>query len=363
MHTAAGEPGSTRRMLDFRSGGWVLLLAAALCVLTAALWVHRLTVRRPLIGDGRNVASYRFDLTTCRVPRAEIVAAGFGRDGVPAMVSPEIFTAAQTDSFSDELRRSHQGRYLVSADRVIGVFVGGAARAYPLRVITWHEVVDDTLGDQPIVVTYNPLCDSAAVFDRRVAGETLDFGVSGLLYNSNLLLYDRRPGATGESLWSQLQFRAIAGPAAERDEALTLVLAVVVHWSDWRARYPDTTVLAPDPERMAVYQNTYDPYFGSETLRFPVDPIPPADGPPLKTRVLAVRVGGDWHVFALADIARQADPAGFWETELDGRSVRFLARTEPSAVWPEAAADEPLQSISSFWFAWYAMHPNTALSR
>lgn len=264
---AASRP--AQRLLDFRSGGWVLLIAVGLCVATVVLWVQRLGGQRPIVGDGRNVATYGFDLSTCLVPRGEIVAAGFAKDGLPAMTNSAVFTPAQADEFSHELRAAHQGRFLVDSDRVIGVVVNGAARAYPLRVITWHEVVNDTLGGRPIVVTYNPLCDSTVVFDRRVAGETLELGVSGLLYNSNLLMYDRRPEARGESLWSQLQFRAIAGPAAEKGRTLALVPAVVVHWSDWLARYPDTSVLAPDRDRLRVYQNTYDPYFGSDLLRFP----------------------------------------------------------------------------------------------
>ena len=113
------------------------------------------------------------------------------------------------------------GRFLVPGDLVIGLSLHGEARAYPLEILALHEVCNDTLGGEPILVTYQPLCDSAVVFERRVDGHTREFGVSGLLYNSNLLMYDRHPEQPqDESLWSQLQFRALAGPAAAQHATL-----------------------------------------------------------------------------------------------------------------------------------------------
>lgn len=350
----AGRSG--RRLLDLRSGGWLLLLAALLCVLTVALWAQRLLDQPSRVGDGRNVASYGFDLSTCLVPRAQIVTTGFSKDGLHAPTDPPVFTVTQAQEFGAELRRTHQGKFLVDSDRVIGVVVDGAARAYPLRMLNWHEVVNDTLGGRPIVVTYNPLCDSVVVFDRRVAGETLEFGVSGLLYNSNLLLYDRRPDSRSESLWSQLQFRAVTGPAAAEGRKLDVVPAAVLRWADWWAAHPETTILAPDLTRMKAYQNTYDAYFGSEMLRFPVEPLPPAGGWPLKTAVIAVRTTGDWHVFRVADIVAHAGDQTHWDTTLDGTSVRFQYHEVPSAAWVVPVDGVQPEVAYAFWFAWYAAH-------
>ena len=103
-------------------------------------------------------------------------------------------------------------------------------RAYPLRVLVWHEVVNDTVSGLPILVTYNPLSEGIAVFDRRVAGRTLSFGVSGLLYQSNLLMYDRDGTRGAESLWSQLQARAVSGPAAGAGQTLELVPFALARW-------------------------------------------------------------------------------------------------------------------------------------
>ncbi len=356
------------RLLDLRSGGWVLVAAGLIAVLLLswALWGAGGAGRRR--GDGRTVASYGFDLKTCRVPRGLIAAAGFPRDGLPVLANPRVLTIAESEALAADLRAAHAGKLLVSSDLVIGVEVEGCARAYPLRFMTWHEVVNDTLGGRPIVVTYNPLCDSSVVCDRRVGGRVLEFGISGLVYNSNSLLYDRAAdaGQGGESLWSPLECRAIAGPAAERGERLTLVPAVRVHWSDWKARYPETTLLAPDRARLKLYKRSYDAYFASTRLHFPVAPLPPPGSWPLKTPIVALRTGAtsNWRVIALSDLAAGASRPREWIEAVDGANVRMFYRSDPPALWPALADDPaaPLECIYAFWFAWYATHADDRAS-
>lgn len=133
-----------------------------------------------------------------------------------------------------------EGRTLRPADPVVGVERDGRARAYPLRVVTVHEVVNDRLGG-PLLVTYCPLCASAVTAVRRVEGTATVFGVSGLLWRHNLVMFDE---ATG-SLWSQLAATAIRGPAT--GEGLELVPSTLTAWSDWRGTHPGTEVLLPPP--------------------------------------------------------------------------------------------------------------------
>jgi hypothetical protein len=271
--------------------------------------------RTPLLGDGKDVETYGFELTPCLV-------------------------------------------------RVIGVSVNGAARAYPILILNCHEVVNDTLGGVPIVVTYNPPCDSAVAFERTVGGEILEFGVSGLLYNSNLLMYDRREGGAGESLWSQLLGKAIVGPAAAGGRTLTMIDTALVAWADWLAAHPDTTVVDRDPKKLKLYKQTnYDGYFQSPRLRFPVSPMPPRDGPRAKDRVVVVSTDGARAVYPLADIARRADGDGTLRTTLDGTAVRLRYRADPPTV---AVTGEPggaaIRAVHSFWFAWHAMYPDDPLA-
>lgn len=355
LRTADSPDAARRRLLDFRSGGGLLLVAGGLCALTVLFWVQRVASTAPRVGDGHNVASYGFDLSHCLVPPEQLVASGLSKDALPALSNPAVLSVAEVDVLNRDLRGRHQGKFLVDSDRVIGVVIAGEARAYPLRILNWHEIVNDVLGGQPIAVTYSPLCDSAVVFDRRVAGEILEFGFSGLLFNSNLLMYDRRSDRNLESLWSQLQFRAIAGPAALRGDTLAVLPAAVLPWADWRAQHPDTAVLAPDPARLKAYANTYDSYYGSDDLRFPVDPPPPADGPPPKTPMIAVRTTGTWHVLALPDLTAHADADGLWRTTVDGVDLTLHSRRTPLTSWVAADESGEVAVAYSFWFAWNAL--------
>ena len=146
-------------------------------------------------GSGRR-ASKPFDFSDATVPVEEIHSGGPPKDGIPALSKPRLIAAGEAT-------------YLKPADRVIGVAIEGEARVYPIRILNYHEIVNDKIGGRPIAVTYCPLCDSAAVFDRETPRGVREFGVSGLLYNSNVLMYDRDEKA--ESLWSQLRTEAVTG--------------------------------------------------------------------------------------------------------------------------------------------------------
>jgi hypothetical protein len=313
------------RKLTFTAGGWVLILAcvgAAAVPIQVALHLGELRANR--IGDGQDVSTYRFDLTKTLVPEGEIVAGGMWRDKLMAMgaknTAPAVWTVEEHDA-----NRSRRGRtMLVGGDRVIGVEIGGESRAYPLMLLNWHEIVNDTLGGRKIAVTYHPLCDSVAVFDREVGDEVLEFRVSGLLLRSNQLMYEHRPEIGTESLWSQLKARAIAGPMAGTE--LETIPFTLCRWADWVEKHPATTVLAPKKELVREYgRKPYGSYFGKQVTRFEAKPWPPEEGRAPWSRVV---VGEDGVV---ADYP--LDPIVLKETpDPESRPVRFHA----------------------FWWAWYA---------
>ncbi len=384
----------------WRNAAGIVALAVIFCI-AAAAWQLLPVLRshgRRAVGDLRHVASYGFDLSTCLIPCAEIVPAGMPKDGMPALRLPRLLTAAGCDS----LDHATHARYLVPSDRVIGIVLGGVARAYPVRVLCWHEVADDTLGGVPIAVAYNPLCDNAAAFERASGGEgagaagttgaasaasaagaagaagrdTLDFGVSGLVWNSSQLLYDRRAGARGESLWSTLQGRAVAGPAAAEGRHLTGLPLAVVRWDQWRARHPETTVPLPEPLFRERYRrDPYGPYWNNNSLRFPVQPMPPRTGTDadlaLKDPVVAVTAGGLTVAYPLRAIAARVAAGekpgaaggavvseGAWTTTQGAVALRFDFRADPPTV--AVSALDPAARIAvaqAFWFAWYAQHP------
>lgn len=312
-----------------------------------------------MVGDGRTVASYGFDLSASLVPDDHIVASGMPRDGLVALDGPEMLDVAEV------ARRNQDGRgkFLLHSDRVIGVHIANDARAYPLRFLRWHEVVNDTVGGVPVVVSYNPLCDSVMVAERTVAGTELTFGVSGLLFNSNLLMYDRRDAPDSSSLWSQLQAAAIAGPAAIVRRNLKILPASLDTWGDWLDHHEATRVMSPLERMKTLYKrDPYHSYFGSDLLRFPVDPLPRSSDLALKDRVVAITVNGTTEVVALDRMASAigADH-GEWRTEVGGApiTIRFDADLGTASVSPAEHDGRSIGVRHAFWFAWYAHFPET----
>ncbi|HOC42152.1 MAG TPA: DUF3179 domain-containing (seleno)protein [Thermoanaerobaculales bacterium] len=341
-----------------RSGWWVAVAGGAVVAALLALALRAPgPARARVLGDGRTVASYGFDLTSALVPRDRIVAAGMPRDGLLSLDEPATLTVAEVEV------RNHEGRgkFLLPHDRVLGVEIAGEARAYPLRLLRWHEVVNDIVGGREVLVSYNPLSDSAVVSDRSLGGEALAFGVSGLAFNSNMLLYDRRPSPERCSLWSQLEARAIAGPAAADAARLELLPAAIATWEQWLERHPGTRVLAPADRMRTLYKrDPYHSYFGSDVLHFPVDPLPPAGDLALKDRVLIVSARGTETAFALRRIAAAAGASsGAWETTAAGVPLRVHFDLDAGAALVEPLADPGpgYATRQCFWFAWYAWHP------
>ena len=341
------------RRLDWRSGGWLLLLMMVL-VLAVVVWrvLPLLGKSSRAIGDGLHVESYGFSLDGLNVPRDLIVAAGFPKDGMPALVDP----GAMPGSGVVPLNESRRGKYIVTSDRVVGVVLGGEARAYPVRLLNWHEVINDTLGGIPIAVTYHPLCDSVVVFDRRVGDEVLEFGVSGLLFNSNQLLFDRRTDPAEESLWSQLLGRAVTGPAALAGRTLDVLPSSVARWDRWLALYPETTVIDPDPDLVKRYErNPYGNYYLTGQPRFPVEPLPPDGEEKLMQPMVFVETADDSWMQALT---AESAATGEWSEPLPG--VRFLAETDGVTTTFVVEAEPGTRVVHSLWFAWYAHHPGSA---
>ncbi len=333
----------------------VAAAALAWALLAVAWWAPRPSAR---LGDGRSIDSYGFDLTTCLVPPETLVATEMPRDGLAALVEPAMLDPAEV------ARRNREGRgkFLLPHDRVVGVSLADDARAYPLLLLRWHEVVNDTVGGVPVVITYNPLCDAVVVAERTVDGAVLSFGVSGLLSNSNLLMYDRQPDPRAASLWSQLQARAVAGPAAVRSARLRLLPATLGTWNEWLAGHPDTRVLAPIENLQRLYRrDPYHSYFGSNLLRFPASPLPPASDLALKDRVVVVSVGDTLGVFALARLARVVGAStGTFDAVVGDLPLRLSFAVDPgvATVEPRQGPPSPPPTRYAFWFAWYASHPD-----
>lgn len=342
--TTNSDAGTTRVSSRKIIGIWIVLLAILVPI---ACWRVIETFRHhghATIGDGLTVESYGFDLTDSKVS-ADRLDPEVKKDAVEAMVTPETMLGKDVKAHNEAIH----GKFLVSKDRVVGISLNGESRAYPIRILNWHEIVNDVVGGVPIAVTYSPMCDSVVVFDRRVGGQTREFGLSGLLLNANHILYDRQDDPKQESLWSQLKFQAIAGPAGRDDLKLKVLPSRVAQWSEWLESNPQTSVIMGQLLYTKRYKrDPYGPYFSFGRLQSPVDPMPPSDDPRgLMTRIVAIYDGTNWVVSPLS-----AD---------DGNAVKGVTGVN-GVVWngdnPPTFRLESMDrpTVTSCWFAWYAMH-------
>jgi len=327
------------------------------------------------------------------VDPARVVSGGPPPDGIPPVDEPRFLAPDDVPWLTDD-------------EPVIALSVGDEHRAYPVQVMVWHEIVNDTVAGRPVSVTYCPLCNSALAFDRRLGERLLTFGTSGKLYLSDLVMYDRQT----ESLWSQIEGRAVAGVLA--GEELERIPVQTVSFSQWRDAHPDGWVLSRDTGATRDYGRT--PYVGydeatSEPFLFDGDADPRLDvkarvlglGDPddpvavplsalSRSRVLEVQVAGEdvvlWAGEGLrsaldtADIAegRELATTGAFSPVVEGRGLTFRAEGPQSFVDDQTgstwdvlgrAVSGPLTGtqleatghLDTFWFAWAAFHPETRL--
>ncbi len=223
------------------------------------------------------------DFTQSSVDLAEILSGGPPKDGIPSIDDP-IFIPVDEE------------QTLGTQEPVISVSINGVHRAYPVRILTYHEIVNDIVGGEPIAVTYCPLCNSSLVFKREVAGKLLDFGTTGKLRHSDMIMYDRQT----ESWWQQFTGKAIVGELL--DKKLEFVASKLESFSLFKARHPQGEILIPNNPAMRPYGN--NPYVGYDSAQSPFLLAAHYDGPiPALSRVVAI--GDD--AFPLAMLAEKKE--------------------------------------------------------
>ncbi len=278
-----------------------------------------------------------FDLTDTLIPADDIHHGGPPRDGIPAIDDPQFLSAQQAR--------------LGGAERVLGVRINGMAKAYPIRILNYHEIVNDSFGGAGVVVSYCPLCGTGMAFSADIDGHTRSFGVSGLLYNSDVLLYDRQT----DSLWSQILGQAVSGPA--RGTRLTLLPTAHTTWADWRNRHPDTLVLSEDTGHQRDYDRTpYTGYATSPRVYFPVSHEDRRYHP--KELVIGLTLADRHKVYPFAELSKRGSPI---KDRFAGRdlTIEFDSVHRTGRVLDAHGAEIP--TVIAYWFAWVAFHPDTEL--
>lgn len=280
-----------------------------------------------------------FALDNALVPQEQILHGGPGRDGIPSLDYPKVIAASKAS-------------YMHAQDRVLGVAINGVKRAYPIRILNYHEIVNDIVGGQALVITYCPLCGTGMAFHAERDGKIVEFGVSGLLYNSDVLLYDRTTG----SLWSQIMKRAVTGYM--KGAQLEAVPLLHTTWRDWLERHPGTKVLSDK----TGYRRNYrvDPYPGygrSGRLYFPV--AEENNAYPRKAMVLGLEIDGKFKAYPFSELSKIG--AGEFSDEFQGRSVTVFYDDENQSARIVDADGQEIPTLIAFWFAWYAFHPDTEI--
>ncbi|MGB3687098.1 MAG: DUF3179 domain-containing protein [Ornithinimicrobium sp.] len=333
------------------------------------------------------------DFPTPLIDPDEVRSGGPPPDGIPPIDQPTYERAAEVD-------------WLAPQEPVLSLTIDSATRAYPLRVMTWHEIVNDTLGGVPVAVTYCPLCNSGVAFERDLDGEVLTFGTSGRLYRDNLVMYDRQT----ESLWPQLTGQASIG--VKTGTQLTAIPLGTVAWTDFLAAHPDADVLSQDTGFAREYGS--NPYTGYDEpdgdLLFDLgDDVDDrlstkervvgisgesADIAYLRSALIGVDpvqidVDGDpvvlWHESGQAsaldtrEISEGADvgTVGVFTPIVAGQELTFsrvgdsftdeqtgsswdvLGRATAGSLAGESL--QPVTHLDTFWFAWVLFHPDTDL--
>ena len=279
-----------------------------------------------------------FDLEGATIDPDEIKSGGPPRDGIPAINEP-VFIAAE------------KARFIDGDDRVMGVVINGHPRAYPIAILNWHELVNDRIDEQHFTVSYCPLCGTGMVFATNVQDVALVFGVSGLLYNSDMLLYDRNT----LSLWSQILGEAISGPLV--GTSLPQLPARHTSWRQWQSEHPETKVLSRDTGFRRDYgRSPYRGYEKSRRLYFEVANNAP-DTYHRKALVMGVSVDGTHKAYPFEELARNGE-ARFIDT-VNGQRLEIHWDEASRSAWAVSRDGDDYPTTTGFWFAWYAFFPET----
>ncbi|MFQ6130273.1 MAG: DUF3179 domain-containing protein [Candidatus Hadarchaeaceae archaeon] len=313
------------------------------------------------------------------VSPSEFLSGGPRKDGIPAIHSPKFVTVgAASDFLSDD-------------EMVLGLVYNGDVKAYPIQIMVWHEIVNDVVGGDPLLITWCPLCGTGIAFDRVIDGQAYCFGVSGMLYNSDLVMYDHQT----ESWWPQVLGTALVGDMA--GTKLNPIPITITSWGSWKNLHPDTQVLSRDTGYSRPYgDNPYPGYEQSESIWFPVSNTD--NRLFAKDIVTGLTIDGSSKAYPHEELAKMVivndevggqsvvviwnpnlEDANVFSRTIDGRALNFeydninktMLDNETGSSWSLGGRAtvgqmagkqlDQIIAIRSYWFAWVAFYPGTEI--
>ena len=300
-------------------------------------------------GTGSNLPSYNpVSLETSEMVQEEemdysvdpskILSGGPPKDGIPSIDNPKFVSVQEADE------------WIQDNELVLAMIYQGVERVYPLQIMTWHEIVNDFINEEPVLITYCPLCGSGIAYERKINGETVEFGTSGKLYNSNLVMYDRKT----DSYWSQIEGVAIVGPLTNT-KLKPLSIDTVV-WRDWKASHQDSEVLSQDTGFRRDYgRDPYGSYYENSFVWFPVEAEDNSVHP--KTVIFGIEIKGKFKAYKEEDLIENS----VIEDKFNNINLKLERSKEGIIKITNTDSGEEIVKERDFWFAWYAFHPETEL--
>ncbi len=279
------------------------------------------------------------DFTGAKMKPEDLSQGCHGKDCIPAISDPMFDKVSEVT-------------WLADTDVVLTISYKGVDRAYPQRIMNWHEIINDTISSDPIAITFCPLCGSAVAFERKVDGVITELGVSGKLHNSDLVMYDRYEG----NLWQQITGEALVGPAARRNEKLKPILLGTTTWGEWKTDHPNGEVLSRDTGHNRNYdQYPYGTYEENDELYFGVKNL--NQKLQIKTVVYGIEIGEDAKAYPESIInSRQTI-----EDKIGTTPIMIEKTSSGEVKVTNTRTGEEIVPLRLFWFAWAAFHPNTLL--
>lgn len=277
---------------------------------------------------------YTSDGTPYIVNPDKIKSGGPPMDGIPSIDDPKFMDQKDVDFLNDE-------------ELVLTLTYKNEKRVYPLQIMVWHEIVNDVIAGDPILITYCPLCGTGIAYDRNIEGTAVEFGTSGKLYNSNLVMYDRKT----ETYWSQIGGKAIIGElTGMRLKALSVD---TIPWGEWKKTHSDAKVLTKNTGHIRLYGvDPYGDYYTNPSLYFAVEEESDAMHP--KSVIYGVEIDGRFKAYREEDVLIQ-------ETFTDSFANETLTFVIDNAgvINIEDQSGNEIVKERGFWFSWYAFHPTT----
>jgi hypothetical protein len=271
------------------------------------------------------------------VDPADIKPGGPPMDGIPSIDNPKFVSLEDAD------------KWIEDNELVLAIIYKDTTRVYPLQVLVWHEIVNDNIAGDPILITYCPLCGSGIAYERTLNGVEVEFGTSGKLYNSNLVMYDRKT----ETYWSQIDGLGILGELTGHQ--LKPVSIDTVVWRDWKAEHPDSEVLSKKTGFIRPYGNDpYGSYYENSIVFFPVENQDTSVHP--KTVIFGIEVNGVFKAYKEEDLKELKTI----QDEIGGEKIT-LTRSDGGVVKIMTDSGQEIVKERDFFFAWYAFHPDTQL--